>query len=990
MAGYSGIAERLKVAMEKVIELAEAAADDLPYINATRGDRAVAALLPLVTGGLFGVTVERALVEKGERIVGVLSIASAVRSTPMSFYDAFKSASGGEEPSEARKLTFRIATLLTDPLVRTILAGRQGAEIRVEEKTENGKRLVHVTFVEDGRELLKTAWEAGKRLKPLWAEGEVVKLFKEVVNLMTTISSGSKLLEGLNEEAWGNAVKTMGRVKEAIETTVKAVVIGALPTDAVIYSGSEYVSGPSSYLSQAFTYWALAEGEINLDKVYPSEEGLRAMWYVVGEYTKIVDDVLKRGRVALERLLKSGVDLKAVLAEVKMSDEIKTALETAAGDFWSRVGELLTRWEEAEKNGDKEAVDRLGKYLRVLLPLAYAVEAYKRGELSREEAALAVTFAVLYDGAVYRDEIQLVVGAPEHEVNPIMTHDHFAAFWLWALKVLGFKPSSVRKGRKAHYIAFRGDELNELLKVIAPTLPRLYEFRDALAEFADAFRTISGEVVKRKYGIEWAYDIRNEGFFKKLEEIITMAEDYVYKNIAVERDTLDTSWSYPKTVIRFKLGGEEIAYINVYWTGDGLQAQFGGSRENAERLASIIRALGGEAEVKHVKGAGWVVKLATDGITAIRHDGWLKAVRSFVDELYNKGQISEERYEQLVKDITAGPNTVKLAGVEFSVNYINKTGNIEIVYQPTSETSKNAAVDALKARGLVEGVHFTVTTKGAKRYEIRDTKETYTKAVEVLARSGLKEKEHYTVYDKRREIHVKAEQKDAVVNALKAAGLEEGKHFTVKWGGQYIIRLTYDGLRQIQHMALNGDAEADRFIRELEDVLRRRYGNDVAKKLTEVLRPAREEGTAELPLTVRDKRGNVVAQVVGLRYEFVKNGQLVDQCAGEDCRLRIIAEYEAGGERRQFKMEWYWAEKREKKGDATVTYYYEIARPTVKDDVEVAVLKTLTGKEAERGRVYLYADQLDALRRFKPLRDAIDKWREGKPASSQGQGQSNN
>ncbi|MEM0483929.1 MAG: PaRep2b protein, partial [Pyrobaculum sp.] len=424
-------------------------------------------------------------------------------------------------------------------------------------------------------------------------------------------------------------------------------------------------------------------------------------------------------------------------------------------------------------------------------------------------------------------------------------------------------------------------------------------------------------------------------------------------------------------------------------TGRELQATFGGSRENAERLASIIRALGGEAEVKRA-GKGWVVQLTTNGIIAIRHDGWLKAVRSFVDEVYAKGLISDDRYKQLIKDIEAGPNVVKIAGVEFSVNYNDMHNTIEVMYRPGSETSKNAALNALKARGLVEGVHFTVTTRGAGRYEIRIAKEAYAKAVKALAESGLKEGKHYSVYDKRREISVKAEHKDTVVNALKAAGLKEGKDFTVKWSGQYAIYITYDGLREIQRMAQSGDTEAERFIRELEDVLRRRHGDNAVKKLNEVLTPAREEGTVELPLAVYDDRGNLIARVVDLKYEFVENGQPVSQCAGEDCRLRIIAEYELpSGERKQLKIEWHWAEKRKKKGDATVTYYYEIARPTVKDDVEAAVLETLTGK-AKKGIVYLYADQLDALRQFKPLRDAIDKWREGKPANSQGQGQRDN
>ncbi|WP_333638741.1 PaRep2b protein [Pyrobaculum aerophilum] len=544
-----------------------------------------------------------------------------------------------------------------------------------------------------------------------------------------------------------------------------------------------------------------------------------------------------------------------------------------------------------------------------------------------------------------------------------------------ALRALGFKPSAVYRGGGVHIIAYRGAELDELLKAVTPALPSLHGLRDALAEFADAFKVVTREVVKKKFGVNWAYDVRNENFFKKLNEIIIMVENYVYRNIAVERGPLDTSGQLPKTVIRLKLGGKEIASINVYWTGKELYARFAGSRENAERLASVIKALGGEAVVKRI-GRGWVVQLYTDGIIAIRHDGWLNAVRGFVDDLKGEGLISEDRHEQLVRDLEAGPNVVKLVSAEFTVYYTNK--GIEIKYHTRNENPKNATVDALKARGLREGEHFTVTEQD-RGYRISVVKEAYAKAVETLAHSGLKEGEHYTVDSEKREIHVKKEHKDTVVNALKGAGLEKGKHFTVKRGGRYVIHITYDGLREIQRMALSGDLEAERFIRELEDVLRRRYGDGAVEKLVEVLTPAREEGTAELPLMVYDDKGNVVARVVDLRYEFVENGNPVSQCAGRDCRLRVVVEYELpSGERRQFKMEWYWAEKREKKGQDTVTYYYEAARPTVKDEVEVAVLKTLTGK-AKRGRVWLYADQLEALRRFKSLEDAVDQWRAGKP-----------
>lgn len=326
------------------------------------------------------------------------------------------------------------------------------------------------------------------------------------------------------------------------------------------------------------------------------------------------------------------------------------------------------------------------------------------------------------------------------------------------------------------------------------------------------------------------------------------------------------------------------------------------------------------------------------------------------------------------RPITARPSVVKFAGVEFSVYY--KGNIIEVVYRPGSEASKNAAVNALRARGLREGEHFTVTTRGSGRYAIRIAKVAYAKAVKALAQSGLKEGEHYTPRNKRREIVVKEERRDAVVNALKAAGLVEGKHFTVKSAKQYVIRLTSEGLREIQRIALSGGVEAERFIRGQEGVLSRRHGQAAVKKLIEVLTPVREEGALELPLPVYDEKGNLIARVVDLRYELVENGKVVDRRAGEDCRLRIVAECEAGGEKRRRKMKWCW-KKREKKGEETVLYYFETARLTVK----AAALKALTGR-AKKGYAHLFSSDLDALRRFKALRDAVDKWREGRPAGN--------
>ncbi|MEM1759886.1 MAG: PaRep2b protein, partial [Thermofilaceae archaeon] len=72
-----------------------------------------------------------------------------------------------------------------------------------------------------------------------------------------------------------------------------------------------------------------------------------------------------------------------------------------------------------------------------------------------------------------------------------------------------------------------------MLKAVTPALPKLYGLRDALAEFADVLRDVTREAIKRKFGIDLAYDVRNKSF-SKIEEVVTMTDDYVYRNVTVE------------------------------------------------------------------------------------------------------------------------------------------------------------------------------------------------------------------------------------------------------------------------------------------------------------------------------------------------------------------------------------------------------------------------------------------------------------------------
>ena len=176
----------------------------------------------------------------------------------------------------------------------------------------------------------------------------------------------------------------------------------------------------------------------------------------------------------------------------------------------------------------------------------------------------------------------------------------------------------------------------------------------------------------------------------------------------------------PRLLVRFKdWEGNEVAHINVRWDGKSLRAVFNGARESAERLAFILSALGAEVEAKQY-GNKWYVELTTNSITAIRRAEWLEAVKALVEELHRRGVIGDEKKEELIKEIEAGPNVVEVAGVEMSVTTAERANSkwLLIRYKPTSANAFEDAVNALGEAGFVEGVHFTAKKpeKGEQGY----------------------------------------------------------------------------------------------------------------------------------------------------------------------------------------------------------------------------------------------------------------------------------
>ncbi|MGK0549181.1 MAG: PaRep2b protein [Pyrobaculum sp.] len=204
-----------------------------------------------------------------------------------------------------------------------------------------------------------------------------------------------------------------------------------------------------------------------------------------------------------------------------------------------------------------------------------------------------------------------------------------------------------------------------------------------------------------------ALDISADHINKKLGKMKKYVEKLA-EGIRIEHELREEEGK-PKLVVRFKDGkSNELAHINVGWDGKSLRAVFGGARENAERLASILSALGAEVEARQY-GNKRYVELTTNSIAAIRRPEWLEAVKAFVEALYKNGVIDGGKREYLLRELAAGPNVVEVAGVEMSVaaEKVDKSERLVIKYHPSSAEAFDAAVKALEEAEFVEGVHFT-------------------------------------------------------------------------------------------------------------------------------------------------------------------------------------------------------------------------------------------------------------------------------------------
>ena len=624
-------------------------------------------------------------------------------------------------------------------------------------------------------------------------------------------------------------LETAKKLAEAIEALPEEyALLALLATDGGYIAENHVVLAATTSVAQAALYIKLGfevsyAGYGNL-----TEEGLKPVF----EAWRIDERIVKRVKehlAAAEELFKDpgravllykALDLLQEIRWNSVKAKRKAAERVTAFLFHLRLGGGKVCLANCQF-GEKTLTVKHEAYARVVAPLMYYIA---REVPKGEEVLKFLAHAILYDGSVEPDQVYLTVGGfgvkSEGKELPMDIYDKIALYIVLAAKY-GVEISGV-------YVR-KGEAKIRLKPGYAARI------------FAAEWHLFSQMLRQGK-----ALGISADHIIKKLDKMREYVEELAEK-LRIEHE-LREEGGKPRLVIRFKdESGRELAHINVWWDGESLRAKFDGARERAERLASILSALGAEAEAKQY-GDKWYVELTTDSITVIRRAEWIEAVKALVEVLHKRGVIDSEKREYLLRELAAGPNAVEIAGVEMSVAKGEKARSkwLEIKHQPGSADAFEAAVNALKEAGFEEGVHFT---------------------------------------------------------AKKPAEGEGGERESVKPG--YIYLKIPAGLWRLVELARQGVKWAEKAVSRLEEIARGRGFYDL---LDEYLRPAKEAETVDPKgMVVEDKERGVKAVIkdVKVMWEDGRPRIVVEYEAGGDVKSFsfIWGVYESGRVRADVRLD---------------------------------------------------------------------------------------
>ncbi|MCY0889971.1 MAG: PaRep2b protein [Pyrobaculum arsenaticum] len=481
------------------------------------------------------------------------------------------------------------------------------------------------------------------------------------------------------------------------------------------------------------------EVEGNLEKLAKAKEAVKTL----------VDKLLAEGRISVHP------------AAGMSAEEAAERAKKAAEDIMSR--------EAAEKIDPVENAP----YGRVYYPLMHLLI----NDVSEAELAQFFTAAIFGDGTINPYDIRLILGEFDSDKLP---YDRFHKLALWIAVIEKYRPVFEKYG--------------------VDITPRVYVWGDAVnmrfnPKAAGLLFALGGGPIWRiydKYVREVGQSLWDAGFIKA-EDMLYLVKE-AFKDVKV-RWHIDEAGERPVLRIRFvkNVGGEEVevANLNVYVKEPDkeLFAEFVGSRERAEALASILRAWGGKAEAKPVD-KNWRVVLSSGQLAAVDHPEFKRALEAFIIKVKEEGLLTDKQAERKLMKLSTGPNTVEIAGVGFNItpewegdDKRRVPYRAVIRHYSVSLEEFREAVKVLEEFGLVRGVDFTAEWDEAGVGDIWLKAGAFDKAVETLKGAGFKEGEDFAVYKAKGgggRVRVKKPKENLkrALEALEKAGLEKGKDYT--------------------------------------------------------------------------------------------------------------------------------------------------------------------------------------------------------------------
>jgi PaRep2b protein. len=243
-------------------------------------------------------------------------------------------------------------------------------------------------------------------------------------------------------------------------------------------------------------------------------------------------------------------------------------------------------------------------------------------------------------------------------------------------------------------------------------------------------------------------------------------------------------------------------------------------------------------------------------------------------------------------------------------------------------------VDEKKAEGWLEKLGRGVVAWEGKKFEMR------------LVRGALVVRFRST----------NRESVEDVVREFKAMGLEEGVHFTVRWGGgRGYVSLLAEGVRRLVWVSIHGEEgqrqRAAEFLKFLEAKARAK-GGEVLRKLEALVKEGRSRGALRL---------------VGLEKDGVK--VLDVKTEEKDDKLYVTIKAEVDGATGEYKITFY----RERRGIRYLRFYVRGEDAVTR---AVKLVEVLTGEkpqvtEMPNGwtRIRGFGSHVDAMARYEELRE---------------------